>query len=134
MPADRLVDLGRRFHGQWLEWASMSEWAHGEPETIVVIEDPTDYNPTAHGKVRNNTALVGAAFGVLMVEIARGFRVYHSIPSQSWIPHHNGRPMKHAAARDLLRTIYPFLKGSTDDETFAGGVAMSWLRRGGLVG
>lgn len=135
--AGRLVDLGTLFRVKLNVWAGADALSPiGGNHPVMVIEDPTDYNPTAHGKRRSNTALVGAAFGILL---GNGYRIMidkgdlgelHAVPSQEWLPQTRSRnfvhPMKHKHARELLRRIFPFLADCTDDETFAGGVAMYW--------
>lgn len=109
----------------------------------VMLEDPSDFQPVAKrgtpfwGKGTNQ---VLAAFGALAVAVqdvaARpiwgpaGMR-FTCVPSQSWIPKTRTKnlvhPMTHQDARAYLRQRWPFLEGTTDDETFAGGMALSGL-------
>lgn len=131
--AIRLLDLCQRFRERVDGWYGAEAPLILGRDIVVVMEDPTDYNPTAHRRPerRSNTSLVGAAFGALLVEIHKSFDCkLEMVPSQDWLPQtrtgnftHN---MKHKQARETLKTIFPFLAECTDDKTFAGGVAMYW--------
>lgn len=95
----------------------------------VIIEDPTDFK-IQWGVPRNPTSIakVGAAFAasVLGAECATlDPDLIVTVPSCEWIP----RGTSHDVYRATLRRLYPDLTGCTDDETYAGGVALWWAQQ-----
>jgi len=97
----------------------------------VVLEDPTDFQIRFPSRLRGHGALakVGAAFAAAYLGACRATAsdtelVVETVPSQVWIP----RGTKHARHRELLQRAYPTLARCNDDETFAAGVALWWVR------
>lgn len=109
--------------------------------TVIVVEDPTDFKaiPFARRGTQGGTqkdaqrspksiATLGAAYGVVLSVATQYEAQTVTVPSNVWYPRGfgGGHKLKHAHAREHLRTRYPALGCCTDDETFAAGVACWW--------